>query len=66
MDWTIISTILTGIFGSATVVGAVVFPRLAKRAKEADTRIRECDARIKEIEAKDKEEIGRASCRERV
>lgn len=55
MDWTIISTILTGIFGSATVVGAVVFPRLAKRAKEADTRIKECDARIKEIEAKDKE-----------
>lgn len=33
----------------------MVFPKLAKRAKEADTRIKECDARIKEIEAKDKE-----------
>lgn len=55
MDWTIISTILTGIFGTATGVGAVLFPKLAKRAKEADTRIKECDARIKGIEAKDKE-----------
>lgn len=53
MDWTsILTTVLSGLFGLTTVIGAILYPKAAKREKEAEVKLKEADVKHKEAEAK--------------
>ena len=61
MDWTsILTTVLSGLFGLTTVIGAIIFPKAAKREKEADVKLKEAEAKEKEAEVKAKEAEAKA------
>ncbi len=52
MDWTsILTTVLSGLFGITTLVGAILYPKAAKREKEAEVKLKEADAKEKEADA---------------
>lgn len=56
MDWTtILTTVLSGVFGLTTVYGLIRYPKAAKREREAEAKQKEAEARIKDVERRDAE-----------
>lgn len=55
MDWTqILTTVLSGIFGLTTLIGAILYPKAARREKEAEVKLKEIEAIDKESHRLDK------------
>ncbi|MCM1369861.1 MAG: hypothetical protein NC204_05755 [Candidatus Amulumruptor caecigallinarius] len=55
MEWTtIITTVLSGLFGLTTIAGFFLYPRALKREKTAEARLKEVEAADKEDERLDK------------
>lgn len=55
MDWTqILTTVLSGVFGLTTLVGAILYPKAARREKEAEVKLKEIETKDKDAERLDK------------